>query len=267
MAVYNEEDSITRAVKSVEEQTINDIEFIICDDASTDNTYSILLDLASRYSNIILIHNNKNMGLAYSLNKCIKLSHGEYLARMDADDISMPERIERQLSFLQHHSEYDLVGCQYIMFEEKTDLLYSHKEIIPTEKVLPVDVPFAHPTVLIRYSSMERLGGYLVSQHTRYCEDLELWYRFFALGMKGYNLNEYLYLKKQDTADYKKKTLRDGFDIFLINIYGLKLIRAKWFRFLLACKPLISVIVPNNFIIQYHKKKFKYPIITSKSRF
>lgn len=267
MAVYNEEDCITRAVKSVEEQTVNDIEFIICDDASTDETYSILVGLAARYSNIVLIRNNTNMGLAYSLNQCIKLSHGEYLARMDADDISLPERIEKQLIFLQHHPEYDLVGCQYIMLGEKNDLLYSQKKAIPTEKVLPLDVPFAHPTVLIRHSAMERLGGYLVSQRTRYCEDLELWYRFFALGMKGYNLNEYLYLKKQDTSDHKKKTLRYGLDIFLVNIYGLKLIRANWFRFVLACKPLISVIVPNNFIIQYHKKKFKYPIITSKSCF
>jgi len=262
MAVYNEENYIEKAVLSIERQTIHDIELIVCDDASSDKTYRILIELKKKFSNIVLIRNKSNMGLAYSLNRCIEIANGEYLARMDADDVSLPERIEKQLLFLEKNTEYDLVGCQYIMRDNNCQL-YSRKLTIPSEKVLPLDVPFAHPTILIRSSSMKKLNGYLVSKHTRRCEDLEMWYRFFSLEMKGYNLPEYLYLKKQDKSDYKRKTIRYGIDIFLVNIYGLKLIRAEWFRFALACKSLITVIVPSGVIIHYHKKKFKYPVITS----
>ena len=262
MAVYNEENYIEKAILSIEEQTIDDIELIVCDDASSDETYRILLELEKKYSNIILIRNKSNKGLAYSLNRCIEIANGEYLARMDADDVSLPERIEKQLLFLEKNTDYDLVGCQYVMIDNNNCKLYSHKLTIPTEKVLPLDVPFAHPTIIIRSSSMKKLNGYLVSKHTLRCEDLEMWYRFFSSGMKGYNLPEYLYLKKQDESDYKRKTISYGIDIFLVNISGLKLVKAKWFRFVLACKPLITVIVPNSFIIQYHKKKFKYPVIT-----
>lgn len=257
MAVYNEEEYVEKAVMSLLQQTLNNIEIVICDDSSTDSSYDILIRLANRFSNIILIRNETNMGLAYSLNRCIELSHGEFLARMDADDISLPRRLEKQLFFLEKHTEYDLVGCQYIMFDENNNQLYSHKKSEPTEKVLPLDVPFAHPTILIRADSMRILGGYVVSKRTRRCEDLELWYRFFAAGMAGYNFNEYLYLKKQDISDYKNRKFRYGVDIFCVNIKGLTLIKADWIRYFFAIKSLIVSVVPKRLMIEYHKLRFK----------
>lgn len=245
MGVYNEADKVINALESIMNQSQKHLQIIICDDASTDGTYETIKSFVKADANTILLHNEKNCGLAYSLNRCIDLSQGEYLARMDADDTCHIDRIKKQVDFLDKHSEYDLAGSQYIMTDEDGKEFYSHKKIVPNDSILPFDVPFAHPTVVIRKNSMNKLGKYNESTRTKYCEDLELWYRFFALGMKGYNLPEYLYYKNQRAYHYSKGKLRNSFDLFFVHVSGLKLLKAKWYRYLLAFKPIISAIIPN----------------------
>lgn len=260
MGVYNAEAILTNAVLTIEEQTEKNIEFVICDDGSTDETFKLLQDFQKRYENIILLRNEMNKGLAYSLNRCLKESTGEYIARMDADDRCVPERFRKQKDFLEKHPEYDLVGSDMIMTDDNGKETYSRMLREPTSEVLPLAVPFAHPTVLMHRSVLETLGGYSVEKYTRRCEDLELWYRFFYMGMKGYNMPEYLYIKTQGLGDYKKRKVIHGCEMFHIHLRGLRLLKAPAYRYFLAAKPIVSAAVPKRLMMMYHGLKFKKKI-------
>lgn len=257
MGVYNAGSGVEDAVLSIVRQTYRDIEFIICDDGSSDSSYRILQKLSQQFSNIVLLRNEKNMGLAYSLNRCLACATGVYVARMDADDRSDERRFERQKAFLDAHPEYDLVGCEMIVLDEKGNKTYSRMREEPTEKVLPLEVPFAHPTIMMRRSAIERLGGYLVAKYTRRCEDVEFWYRFFHQGMRGYNLNEYLYIKEQGIDVYRRRKVVHGCELFRVHLMGLRLLKAPAYRYLLAVKPVISAMVPKRVMMMYHSIIFR----------
>ncbi len=256
MGVHNAEETVRDAVLTIEEQTEKDLELVICDDGSTDRSYAILEELAAEYSNIVLLRNPENRGLAYALNRCFRTSTGAFIARMDVDDLCKPQRFAVQKRFLVNHPEYDLVGSLMILLDDHGNESYSKAERIPTADVFPFHVPFAHPTVLMRRSVLERLGGYSVERITGRCEDLELWYRFFAAGMKGYNLQKYLYIKKEGLADYKKRKVMNGCEMCVVHIRGLHTLHAPAYRYLFAVKPVISAMIPKRIMMFYHKIRF-----------
>jgi len=176
MSIYNGERFLRKAVNSVLAQTFSDFEFLILDDGSTDNTWDILTGF--RDPRIRLIKNSKNMGLTRSLNKGLGLARGEYVARMDADDISLPERLQRQKEFLVKNQNIAMVGCWVEMIDEKGQ---------KTKKVNFPIVPyllrwrllftntFAHSAVMFRKDAVLGVGGY--SEKMRYAQDYDLWSR------------------------------------------------------------------------------------------
>lgn len=257
MGVFNAVDTIRKSLESIKEQTVRDIELIVCDDCSTDGTWELLQTIKDEYRINVLLRNEVNCGLAYSLNRCIEYSHGEFIARMDADDWCKPERLEKQLNFLRNHEEYDLVGtlCMFV-YDDGTEHRFEKPEI-PTKDILPLTNPFIHPTILIRRTSMDKLGWYTVSKHTLRCEDLDLWYRFFYLRMNGYNIQEFLYYKKQGLDNYKKRKIKYGIDIFVVHVKGIKLLNMKWYKYILAFKPIFSSMVSKRMMMFYHKLIYK----------
>lgn len=103
------------AIDSILNQTYKDFEFIICD----DGTYEMVQGLTKNDSRVTLIKNEENRGLAYSLNHCLSVAKGKYIARMDAGDISMPNRLEKQVKFLDEHLEYAMVGCNLLLINDE----------------------------------------------------------------------------------------------------------------------------------------------------
>ena len=111
MATYNCEDTLRKSVNSIVSQTFSDWEFIICDDCSTDGTYEILLEYKNQYPDkFVILHNKVNSKLPFSLNRGLEVARGEYIARMDGDDEALPDRLEKQVAFLDSHSEYSEIG-------------------------------------------------------------------------------------------------------------------------------------------------------------
>jgi glycosyltransferase involved in cell wall biosynthesis len=106
MAVYNGEKYLAEAIESILNQTFKEFEFIIIDDGSKDNSLNIIKRYAKKDSRIIIIKNEKNMKLAWSLNKGLKIARGKYIARMDSDDISLTDRLEKQYYFLEKKEIY-----------------------------------------------------------------------------------------------------------------------------------------------------------------
>jgi glycosyltransferase involved in cell wall biosynthesis len=179
MCVFNGENTVESAIKSILDQTFNDFEFIILDDGSSDSTFLILKkyqDIDSR----IKLYSQKNTGLTKALNNAIGFASGKYIARQDADDISFPNRIEQQVKYLKGNPSTFLVGSNFI--EEINGVRYAGKYISDKEIMKKVFLhnPFPHTSAMFLRSVFNELGGYDESFDTS--QDFELWIRFAKFG-------------------------------------------------------------------------------------
>ena len=163
MSVHNGERYLAKAIQSILDQTYTDFEFIIVNDGSTDNSLQILEDYRSKDSRIRLIH-QENAGIARALNNAFALSRGKYIARMDGDDISLPDRLEKQLQFLEENRHVHLLGCQYIEIDEHdVDTAYENTKPLSHESIvqqIPFTSPIAHPSYFMVREVMSSLSGY-----------------------------------------------------------------------------------------------------------
>ncbi len=173
MPVFNGADHLREAIDSILAQTFKDFEFIIVDDASTDNSRAIIKSYLDQ--RIKLFVNENNLGTAGSLNEAIGKSAGEYIARMDADDISLPDRFETQVKFLDENPQIAMVGTWARVIGDKAGLLIAH----PTDPAilrsnLIFHASFVHPSVMIRRGFFSNLG-FKYDPEFRQGQDYKLW--------------------------------------------------------------------------------------------
>ena len=252
MGVYNGEKTLREAMNSILAQTYQDWEFIICDDCSTDGSIAILEEYRNKDDRIIIIRNEHNSGLAASLNHCLEYVSGEYIARMDCDDISTPDRFEKQIDYLSNHPGCDLVGTYMQGFNENGLLRVISQRIEPTKYDVPKGNPFHHATVMMKTSIMKALQGYTVSQRTLRMEDVELWYRFFAAGYKGVTIPEPLYLVRLDEGAYKRRKLRFMLDASAIMWEGIGKLQLPFYYRVFCVKPILSWLLPETLKRRLH---------------
>ena len=192
MSTYNSEETVSQSIESMLNQTYENIEILIMDDFSNDNTYKICENYSRTNENIFLFRNNKNIGLTKSLNKLLNHSKGAYIARQDADDTSMPERIQKQFEFIKSNK---LDGCS-----ARSNII-GHKRVIPglsyffpIKLIMKYKNPFIHGTLFIKKSVLSDLGGYderfIYSQDYKLMSDiLQKGYRVSIIKTPLYNLN------------------------------------------------------------------------------
>lgn len=192
MSTYKEDERLLReSIESILNQTYRDFEYIIILDYPDNDVHkSAIEEYALKDDRIHFYINEKNMGLTDSLNRGLSLCHGEYIARMDADDISLPDRLERQMKYLEKN-HYDLIGGITEMINENGSLLYSIKSV-PTDpkkinKALRYSQCIAHPTWLGKKEVFEKNAGY---RHMPLCEDYDFTLRAVLNGFVISNLNE-----------------------------------------------------------------------------
>lgn len=254
MGIYNCASFLPVAIDSVLEQTFKDWELILCDDGSKDDTYSVAKLYVDKHpEKIILLRNEKNMHLAATLNRCLSVARGEYIARMDADDRCMPKRLEIEVAFLDEHPAIDCVGCGMIVFDENGERGVRLNVEYPTRNFLVHTTPFAHPTIVMRKYVYDKLGGYTTSGKSLRCDDTELWFRFYAEGFTGYNLQEPLYYYHESVNDFKKRSFKSSLETFKVCIDGYKMLNYPWWKYVYALKPIISALMPNKLMYTYHK--------------
>lgn len=191
MGTHNGETTVRRAIQSIQRQTMGDWEFIICDDCSTDDTWTILQSMATADPRIQLIRNHEQTGLSIGLNQCLALATAPLIARMDDDDVSQPQRLELQIKALRDHPEVALVGSNARLFSQPGSYDGVRKcPAHPEANEIFGGRNFIHPTVLIRRDALIKVGGYTIAPYVLRCEDFDLWCKLYANGYVGMNLQQ-----------------------------------------------------------------------------
>jgi glycosyltransferase involved in cell wall biosynthesis len=183
MPAYNAERYVAQAVASILTQTLGDFEFLIVNDGSSDRTPTILERYARQDSRIRLI-SRPNTGHIVALNEMLHLARGEYIARMDADDIALPQRFELQVEFLQHHSAVVCVGGAHEIIDEAGRLITCWHLLLDDADIQKAALAghgsICHPCAMIRREALLAVGGY--NSDLMPAEDLDLWLRLGELG-------------------------------------------------------------------------------------
>ncbi len=196
LSVHNNERFIREAVLSLLGQTFRDFELLIVDDASTDTTPQILRELAEQDSRIRVLTNAMNLGLTKSLNLALAQTHSDFIARMDADDIALPHRLEKQLAFLNAHPDIDVVGTAYEWIDGDSHVIGQPNIVTDPDELhraLPRTNPLLHSSVMMRQSALDRAHGY--NETYRRAQDYDLWLRL-SRHSRFANLPEVLMQKR-----------------------------------------------------------------------
>jgi len=257
MGTYNDhKKQAAQAIDSVLNQTFQDFEFLICDDGSKAAFYQWLRKYCRKDPRIMLLRNQGNRGLAAALNRCLRHAAGTYIARMDADDIAMPKRLEKQAAFLRQHRQYALVGSNAELIGPHGVWGKCRMEEVPQKKSFLSTSPFIHPTVIIRREVLEELNGYCESPKILRAEDYDLFMRLYAKGYRGYNLQEILYAYREDMHAYAKRKYRYRINECRVRYHGFRQLGQLKGNLHYVCKPLAAGMVPAGLTAILRKKKY-----------
>ena len=208
LPVYNGAKYLKDSIESILHQSFNDFELIVIDDGSLDKTFEII----HRYNDnrINIIHHSINKGLVYSLNEGVKVSRAEYIARMDADDIALPDRLEKQLEAFEANKNLGVLGTQIALMDETCSFEVdqhhypqSHSEIIWR---MLFENTFAHPTIMVR----KKVFTQAYREEYKHAEDYDLWTRLTGDAIFG-NLSQklLLYRRHSETVSHLQNAVQD----------------------------------------------------------
>jgi glycosyltransferase involved in cell wall biosynthesis len=194
LPVYNGSKTINRAVESILSQTFEDFEFLIINDGSKDSTSEIL---DSFDDNRIRILHQENRGLVFSLNRGVKNSQGKYIARMDADDIALPDRLQKQVDFMEKNPSVGILGTAVrVVYDDGTERIRRRPiDTASIKKNIVRICPFSHSSVMIRKEVFDTVGLYDSSKdgsRQLLVEDYDLWVRILVAGYEMANLSDVL---------------------------------------------------------------------------
>ena len=205
MSVYNGEKYLDEAVQSILDQTFTDFEFIIINDGSTDSTLEILEKYNAKDNRIVLV-SRENKGLVASLNEGISLAKGKYIARMDADDISFPERFFEQYRLMEL-KQLDICGCHYEIINaesKKIDFCLTPLGMTTLRLYLLLSVPFAHGSVMIRRGFLEE-KKLVYGSVWKNAEDKGLWIEMYRNGAEFDNVDQVLFRYREFNMSLSKR--------------------------------------------------------------
>nr|NQU93790.1 glycosyltransferase [Bacteroidota bacterium] len=190
MPAFNAEKYIGESILSLLAQSFSDFELIVVNDASTDKTHEIVKGI--RDDRIILVNNDTNRGIVYSRNRGLKMARGSFIAPFDSDDIALADKFEKQITFLNSHPEYGMIGCWARLVDGSGDFLRKYWKLNAKPSAIRAIMLFrnyfVHSALLIRREAFPESGymeGYDVVEDYRLCVDI-------ANKFKVWNLPEFL---------------------------------------------------------------------------
>lgn len=256
MGVKNGEKTLPASLNSLCAQTFSDFEVIACDDGSSDRTWEILDSYQDFLPGLKILRNVKSMGLAYSLNRCIKEASGIYLARQDADDLSELSRLGEQESFLSNHPEISVLGT-YARIVDAEGIPWG--DYCPPEEATKCEWlkgnQLIHPSVMMRTEVIKAAGSY--DPAAVRIEDYELWLRLLGRGARLATLPRFLYRYRWTLADYRRKRFPDRMREAKLLFETCREWHIPFIDRVCSLKPLAAGLVPDFLLYRFHRRKWR----------
>lgn len=256
MSVYNCAQTITESLNAILSQTEPDWELILCDDGSSDETPRLLREFAEKHpEKVTILQNETNLGLSASLNRCLAAAKGEFVARMDGDDLCSKDRFEKELRLLREHPEYAVVSTDMECFDDEGIWGLMRYPTNPPEEDFVHGTPFCHAACMARREVLQKIGGY--SELPRYArvEDYHLWMKLYQAGFKGMNLHEPLYQMRDDRNAASRRSFQNRLNEARIRMEAVKTFHLPAWKAIYALRPLILGILPGGIYNALHRAK------------
>lgn len=246
IACYNGEKFIDQCMDMLINQTYSNIEIIVCDDSSTDNSLGLLKQWAIKDSRVKILHNDKNLYAAATRNRCFEIAKGDYFCIQDIDDKSPQNRIERLVDEMQK-TKADFISSAMRCFNadnQMTKKVIKHKNK-PTKWDFLWGISFCHPATIFTRQCIQAVNGYRVSDETRRCQDYDMFMRLYACGYKGMNISEPLYYYRLDDNTKKRGANYSATMCeFRVRKYGFKILRLPVaISYIFSLKPLFAFVI------------------------
>lgn len=255
MGLYNCASTLDEALGSLFSQTFQDFEIVACEDGSKDDTWTVACRIASEHKNLKLLRNEKNLGLNLTLNRCLEVAEGQYIARMDADDISLPTRFAKEVEFLDSHPEYAIVSAPMIHFDESGDFRVGRGKGEPSLKDFAKYSPFCHAPCMVRREAYEAVGGYSVGEYLIRQEDYHLWIKMYKRGYRGFMLSEPLYKMRDDRNALARRNWRSRRNETYVKYLACREFNLPIGCYLYCLKPIILYCMPAGIYRWLHAHK------------
>lgn len=244
LATYNGEKTLDRCLRSLYEQTYQDFRIIGINDASTDTTHDILLSWQKKFSEerFEIIKQTTNRGLTRSLNLGLEKIDTPYTARIDADDWWTPEKLEKQIRFLESNPGYGVIGCAYInVIHGKERPVFLPETDIHLKKMIFYRNPFAHSCVIFQTDLIKHAGSY--DQNIYYGQDYELWLRISS-QTKFYNIPEILCYRNANSGISYSKQNAQLWQFVKTQCTYIQRLDRPFFDYRFIIEPLIVIATP-----------------------
>ena len=244
MGVYNCGCTVMDAIRSIQAQTYSNWELIMCDDGSTDDTLEVIEKEALLDSRLVILKNYKNQGLNITLNKCLNMASGEYVARMDGDDLCRADRFEKQVSYLENHPEIHIVSSWMSLFDENGEWGIQKTPEYPTKEQVVTRTPIHHAPVMIRIECLREVKGYTEDIHKLRVEDVDLWIKLYTKGYRCYNIQVPLYAMRNDKNALNRRKFRYRINSTRTRLEGCKVMNLGMGCYIHSFRPIINGLIP-----------------------
>jgi glycosyltransferase involved in cell wall biosynthesis len=208
--VYNREKYLVKCIESILNQTYENFEFIIIDDNSSDLTVNIIKDYLLRDSRIKFLENNKNLGATLSFNRGLDIAKGKYIARMDSDDISFPDRFKKQVDIFESWHDLEVLGTGAVLIDHKENEI-GRKQFPSNFKkisnIIKTGVPVFDPSVMMRSSTLKEINGF--DNRLAPADDYHLWLTLFKQKKIISNIDDYLIKYRLHDSNLSKVASRE----------------------------------------------------------
>ena len=254
MGIYNCANTLHEAINSILNQSFTDWELIMCDDGSQDNTYKVATEYQMKYPDkIVLLRNAKNLGLNATLNKCLSVASGKYIARMDGDDICSPDRFNEEISVLENESCISIVSTDMVYFDDSGVWGRISLPEYPKKEAFLQGTPFCHASSMIRKEALVAVQGYSVDDRLLRVEDYHLWLKMYKAGYVGKNVNKSLYSMRDDRNAYKRRKLKYRINEAYVRYLAVKELRLPFWGYVYALKPIAVGLMPEWIYDKLHR--------------
>lgn len=256
MGIYNVEKTLREALDCILAQTYTNWEVVMCDDGSRDKTVEIATEYVEKYpGKFVLVRNETNQGLNITLNNCLKVAKGDYIARMDGDDTCSPTRFEQQVEILDNNPDISIVSTDMLFFDESGVWGQTHVKANPEKMDFLRTNAFCHAAAMVRREAYMDVEGYTVDKRLLRVEDYHLWAKMYSKGYRGVNIQEPLYQMRDDHNAVKRRKFKYRLNAAYAHHEARKLLKLPFWYDIFGMKSVLKGLVPT-FIYRFiHRKK------------